>query len=312
MLPDLKSEHKSKTDSNRSHPSSSKASSRLSSNSLTCSYARGTYLSIIKKRITIEQAKFLALPAEERSKRNLKLLEKSLELEKKRFLSEAAEGRDKAALVELETKHNETTFSSSYRTSSKSAKSLNIKIADSLFLYDKNRSKAEISCENILQPLPKPINSDTSELLKPLLQIKTENSQWKNNEIIKGDTNFKVQKRESIDSFIDHLIKGQETKLLKCDKEIDAKTALKLEFESRSLPVVPLFRFNGNANKWLEFIEYFYTRVHCKSSLDHSMRMTYLKIAVDGESIICKSSKTVKTRIWKYLISSSRSLKIYA
>lgn len=46
-LPDLKPEHKSKTDSNRSRSSSSKASSRSFSNSLTSSYARGTYLSVI-------------------------------------------------------------------------------------------------------------------------------------------------------------------------------------------------------------------------------------------------------------------------
>ena len=60
-LPDLKPEHKSKTDSNRSRSSSSKASSRSFSNSLTSSYARGTYLSVIEKQKTTEQAKLLAL-----------------------------------------------------------------------------------------------------------------------------------------------------------------------------------------------------------------------------------------------------------
>ena len=82
-LHDLKSEHKSKTDFNRSSSSSSKASSRSSSNSLNSSYPRGTYLSVIEKRKTIEQAKLLTLQAEECSKRNLKLLQKSFELEKK-------------------------------------------------------------------------------------------------------------------------------------------------------------------------------------------------------------------------------------
>ena len=51
------------------------------------------------------------------------------------------------------------------------------------------------------------------------------------------------------DSFTASLVEGQETKLLKCDGEIDAKTALKLECESRSLPVVPRLPFNGNTNK---------------------------------------------------------------
>ena len=53
-----------------------------------------------------------------------------------------------------------------------------------------------------------------------------------------------------------------------------AKTALKLEFESCSLPVVPLFGFNGNASKCPEFIECFYTQIHSKSSFDDSVRMT--------------------------------------
>ena len=50
---------------------------------------------------------------------------------------------------------------------------------------------------------------------------------------------MKFQKREPIDSIIDRLIEDQETKLL---KELDAKTSLKQEFESRSLPVVLIFR----------------------------------------------------------------------
>ena len=51
------------------------------------------------------------------------------------------------------------------------------------------------------------------------------------------------------DTFSASLVEGQETKLLKCDREIDAKTALKLEFESRNLPVVPQLRFTGSTNK---------------------------------------------------------------
>ena len=91
--------------------------------------------------------------------------------------------------MELETKQNETTFSSS----SKSAKSLNNKIVDSLFIYDKDKSKLEISCRNILQLMLKLKSSDTSELLEPLHQIKLQNSQLKGNEIIKEDPNFIIQ-----------------------------------------------------------------------------------------------------------------------
>lgn len=85
--------------------------------------------------------------------------------------------------------------------------------------------------------MPKPINSDASELL----QTKTENSQCKDSDIIKEDACYKIKKQEPINSFIDCLIKGQDTKLLKSDKEKNANTALELEFKSHSLSVVPLF-----------------------------------------------------------------------
>ena len=74
--------------------------------------------------------------------------------------------------------------------------------------------------------------------------------------IIKENANFIVQKWELM-SFTACLIEGQEAKLLKRDREIDAKTALKLEFLSRSSPVVQQLRFNGNANKYRRFIKYF-------------------------------------------------------
>ena len=60
-LSDLKSEHKFKANSNGSRSSSSKASSRSSSISRTSSYPRGTYLSVIGERKTIEQAKLFKL-----------------------------------------------------------------------------------------------------------------------------------------------------------------------------------------------------------------------------------------------------------
>ena len=63
----------------------------------------------------------------------------------------------------------------------KISKVFNNKIVYSSFLYHKNKSRAEISSRKFLQSLPKPINSDTIELLKPLAPTKTENSQCKIN-----------------------------------------------------------------------------------------------------------------------------------
>ena len=113
------------------------------------------------------------------------------DFEKERLLFEAAEACDKAALAKLEIQHNETVSSSISRTFSKFAKSLNNRIGNSLFLYEKNKSKAELSSKNILQPFPKPINSGASEFL----QTKTENSQYKSNENIKENAYFKVKNK---------------------------------------------------------------------------------------------------------------------
>ena len=90
--------------------------------------------------------------------------------------------------------------------------------------------------------------------------------------------------REPIDSFIDRLVEGQETKISECEKDLDAKTALKLEFESRHLPAVPLYRFSGDASHWPEFIECLYTHVHCKSSFVDNIKMIYLLNALDGKA----------------------------
>ena len=131
--------------------------------------------------------------------------------------------------------------------------------------------------------MSKPTNSYLSEFLKLLLQTKTENGQFKDYEIIKEDTSFIVQKWESVDSFISLLIEGQDTKLLKSDEK-DPETAFKLKSESRSVPLIQPFCFNGEASKCLEFIECFYRQVHSKSLFGDSMRMTYLISAIDGEA----------------------------
>ena len=96
----------------RYHPISSKCSSKSSSKS--SSSPRHTYLSYLLTRHTKtpEQANLSAIQAEERSKRNLKFLKKSFELEKEKRLDQVIEERNKAALVELESKHDENVASS--------------------------------------------------------------------------------------------------------------------------------------------------------------------------------------------------------
>ena len=105
-LPNCKSEHKSKTDLNDLRSCSSKSSLRWSTNFLTSSFAGGTYLSIIeklKKKKKNDQAKPLALQAEEHSKRIAKLLEKMVALGRESLLFEVAGPRDKIELEDLES-----------------------------------------------------------------------------------------------------------------------------------------------------------------------------------------------------------------
>ena len=112
------------------HSISSKSSSKSSSSS-----SRHTYLSILERRKTAEQANLLAIQAEERSKRKLKFLEKSFELEKEKLLDQVIEARNKAALVELERKHDEDI------ASSHSADSVKEQFKNSSFLYDDLKDK---------------------------------------------------------------------------------------------------------------------------------------------------------------------------
>ena len=81
---------------------------------------------------------------------------------------------------------------------------------------------------------------------------------------------------------------------------------MKLEFESRHLPVVPLYRSSGDASHWPEFIECFYTRVHCKSSFYDNIRMTYLLSVLGGE--VKKAIEAVGT-CGLFYVSALKTLK---
>ena len=78
----------------------------------------------------------------------------------------------------------------------------------------------------------------------------------------------------SVDKFIDELIEGQETIILRdvCNK-FDAVTFLKGEYKSRNLPPIELYKFSGDPLKWPEFIENFSKHVHFKTTFSDNQRM---------------------------------------
>ena len=159
-----------------------------------------------------------------------------------------------------------------------------------MLLYDDFKDKKHPLADSNFKSFENNDESNTSKFVKPLLEQKSNKKELSHSKTVE---NIKAKEfemfpatkfREPIDSFIDRLVEGQETKISECEKDLDAKTALKLEFESRHWPVVPLYRFSGDASHWPEFIECFYTRVHCKSSFDDNIRMTYLLSVLDGEA----------------------------
>ena len=121
----------------------------LKPSSKSSSSSRDTYLSILERRKTKEQAKLLAKQAEERLKPKLKFLEKSYELEKEKLLDEIIEARNKAALVELEHKHHKDI------ASMHSADSVKEQFKNSFLLYDDLKDKKYLFCRFKFQTIRK-------------------------------------------------------------------------------------------------------------------------------------------------------------
>ena len=146
-------------------PLSSKSLSKSSSKSSSSSHH--TYLSILERCSTAEQANLLAIQAEECSKRKLKFLEKSLELEKEKLLGQVIEERNKATLVELEHKHVEDI------TSLHSADSIKEQFKNFLLLYDDLKDKKHPFVDSNFESYENNDVINTSKFVKPLLEQKS-------------------------------------------------------------------------------------------------------------------------------------------
>ena len=113
-----------------------------------------------------------------------------------------------------------------------------------MLLYDDLKDKKHPSVDSNFKSFENNDESNTSKFVKPLFEKKSNKKELSHS---KAAENIKTKEfemfpatkfREPIDSFIDRLVEGQETKISECEKDLDAKTALKLEFESLYLPVV--------------------------------------------------------------------------
>ena len=88
----------------------------------------------------------------------------------------------------------------------------------------------------------------------------------------------------SLDAFIDDLIEGQETNLLKTTSFINSQFSLKRKYETRTLPPIELCQLSRNPIDWPEFIENFCSRVHYKTTVDDNLRMKKLCSVLHGEA----------------------------
>ena len=106
----------------------------------------------------------------------------------------------------------------------------------------------------------------------------------------------------SVDEFIDELIVSQETILLSdiCCK-FGASTFLKVEYESRNLPPIELYKFSEDPSKWQEFIENFSKHVLFKTIFADNQGMERKKNGSFYRAkwhILSNSIEMSKTRFW--------------
>ena len=120
------------------------------------------------------------------------------------------------------------------------------------------------------------------------------------------DSSVSIHPNNCIDDFIDRLVEGKETVLPERDPDISASMLLQLEYESKCLPVMELFRFDGDPCKWPDFIQNFKNRVHDKRSFTDDIRMERLLSVLDGEA---KRTVTTIGRSGLFYATAMKTLK---
>ena len=216
-----------------------------------------SYLAVLERRRTAENAELLVKQAEERTQIKLKLLQKSFDYEK--------EAKSNRAIVNFETY--------GYKKPDFERKTYEHELPQkhSSFNIDNTYQNSAPS----LNPSVKS-NRSNAETVYDIAAFDTQNK-------IKDNPPFSVI-HESPDEFIDHLVEGEETNLGIKTSSVNLHFAFKQDYEIRNLPPIELRRFSGNPCEWPEFIENFPTRVHLKSTFDDNLRMERLCSVLYGEA----------------------------
>ena len=98
---------------------------------------------------------------------------------------------------------------------------------------------------------------------------------------LSNDKSQDITAREPVDKFIDDLLEGIETSLLKSNLNLNNDFAWKQEYECHQLLPIELRWFGGNPSEWPEFVSNFRNRIHEKVSFNDSMRMERLLRALE-------------------------------
>ena len=246
--------------------------------------------SLFKLPQDTEKAKIFADQIEEQAKRKLELIKKRQELEEAETLNAVAEAKDKLKVAQmLETLVEDTVSKHNLSVKSESVPNHRLKT-----ILKPNcpefkpylEHKTAISEPQITNSISQNLRPSTSYFIPKNLNdpvqmdnirentYSTPNTQYPDMKFVhsgtpypkNNDSTVSIHPNNCIDDFIDISVEGKETVLPERDPVISESMLLQLEYESKCLPVMELFRFDGDPCKWSDFIQNFKNRVHDKCS----------------------------------------------
>ena len=246
--------------------------------------------SLFKLRRDTEKAKMFADKIEEKAKRELELIKRRQDLEETETLNAEAEANERLKVAQiLETLIENTVSKHNLSVKSESVPNHHLKTilkpncpAFEPYLEHKttiSEPRTTNSISQIIRPstsyfIPKSSNDQAQMNNIQENTYSTPHTQYPDIKFVlpgtpypkNNDSSLSIHQNNSIDDFIDRLVEGKETVLPERDPVISASMLLQLEYESKCLPVMELFRFDGDPCKWSDFIQNFKNRVHDKCS----------------------------------------------
>ena len=264
--------------------------------------------SLFKLPQDTEKAKIFADQIEEQAKRKLELIKKRQELEEAETLNAVAEAKDKLKVAQmLETLVEDTVSKHNLSVKSESVPNHHLKtiLKPNCPEFEPYlEHKTAISEPQITNSISQNLRPSTSYFIPKISndQVQMDNvrentystphTQYPDMKFIHSGTPYpknndsyvSIHPNNCIDDFIDRLVEGKETVLPERDPVLSASMLLQLEYESKCLPVMELFRFDGDPCKCPDFIQNFKNRVHDKRSFTDDIRMERLLSVLDGEA----------------------------